>query len=93
MPSASLDLKVPILNLPRGLLHVSLISMQLPLFLESEYFAPHIVDTYYSLKIKYVPKKLASQNSRHKKDDKVGNKTAYKEERQGKTKSERERSK
>ena len=55
LPSASLDLKVPILNLPRGLLHVSLISVQLPLFLESEYFAPHIDNTYYSLKIKYVP--------------------------------------
>ena len=40
--------------------------------------------TYYSSKIKLVPfqKKLASHNSMQKKDDKVGNKTVYKRERQ-----------
>ena len=40
--------------------------------------------TYYSLKIEFVPfqKKLASHNSMQKKDDKEGNKTAYKRERQ-----------
>ena len=48
--------------------------------------------TYYSLKIKFVPfqKKLASHNSMEKKDDKVGNKTAYKRERQ-RRKIEREK--
>ena len=39
------------------------------------------------------PKKLASNNSMQKKDAKVGNKTAYKTERQRKKESGRERSK